>query len=842
MILNFLLIMVASALIFSLLIPPIKVEDAKAADFNDGGLPRATENAPIAFLVGKDRLNAPNTIYCGNFVTAAITERVRTGLFSKKTVTVGYNYYITVDIGFCTGGGDGVTLHEVFIDDVSVWTGTLSTEADFSINMPSLFGGAKNGGGFVTSHCRWFPGTMTQGKSSLIDAELGPGNLLPNYNGIAHLVFRANIGESPQLRKIGVVASRFTNNLAIPDGKHIIGGTTLNPAEVLYSTMVDNWTGMSVDPAMIDADNFLDAALVYYDEANGCGGSLYTAKAGKAFAQDIATQVDSIITIDPSSNKMVIRPLRFDYDPDAVSMFNETSILSVESFSQTLWTDLVSEVKVTFRDEDNAYNEATAVDQDLAVAGITGRLKSSTISMPLVRKTPLATEIAGRELNQLSKPATSAVLLFNRKGYKLQPGGVFRWSWNDFNGISMIMRVKKAEVGSDEDGSIRVEVTKDPYGEIYTTFASPGTSPTDPLTLMPDPVEIYFVYDTHRLLVDSFTLISGNSDPDLSFLMLLPIRSDSVSLSVSAVVDDDEELSYSNLAFPTWGLLKTSIGIMDGFAAGVLTSITVEITDIPDDWVDGDEETVREGGNLILVNGELMGFETFTDNLDGTVDLELVHRGLLNTKQQIHTADVDVVFPLVDFSYISTSGSYADDSPTPVKFLPSSGAVNLSSSEVTAVSVPVTGGYNKPDAPDYLQLDGSRVITELDSGAVGIVATWRPRDRLFTSIRLIDEVADTAPSGMTWNFYIFNITDGGAAIYTELGLTSPTHTFDVPDDDAHYLDTLEIRVYAVRSGMTSLVYDFYRFEVMPPILLLSGDGEPFELLLSGDAASGGLII
>jgi hypothetical protein len=841
MILNFLLIMVVSALLFSLLIPPLKIEDAKAAD-NDGGLPRATENAPIPFLVGKDRLNAPNTIYCGNFVSSALVERVRSGLFSHKNVTVGHQYYLTVDLGFCTGGGDGVTLHEVFIDDVSVWTGTLSTESDFTINMPSLFGGYKNGGGFVTSHCRWFPGTLTQGKSSLIDAELGPDNLLPNYNGIAHLVFRANIGESPQLRKIAIVASRFTNNLGIPDGKHIIDTTTLNPAELLYTTMTDTWTGMAVDPSLIDADNFIDAGLTFYDEGNGCGGSLYTAKAGKAFAQDVATQVDAIITIDPSTNQLIIKPLRFDYDPGALQTFNESAILSIESFSQTLWTDLVSEVKVTFKDEDNLYNDATAVDQDLAVAGITGRLKTTTLSMPMVRKTTLATEIAGRELNQLSKPATSAVLMFNRKGYKLQPGSVFRWSWNDYNGLSMIMRVKKAQAGSDEDGSIRVEVAKDPYGEIYTTFASPGTSPTDPLTLTPDPVDTFFAYDAHRLLVDSFTLITGNSDPDLSFIMLLPIRSDSVSIAVSATINSEAELAYNTLSFPVWGLLKTDIGVMLGFADGTIGSITVEIDAIPDAWVDGDADTVREGGNLIYINGEVMGFETFTDNLDGTVDLENVHRGLLNTKQQIHTMDVNAVFPLVDFSYISTSGSYADESPVPVKFLPSSGAVTLSPSEVTSDNVTILGGYNKPDAPDYLELDASRSVAGYTAGTTGVVATWRARDRLSTSIRLIDEAADATPSGMTWNFYIFNLTDGGGAIYTVTGLTSPTHTFDVPDGSSIYDDTLEIRVYAVKSGMTSLVYDFYRFIAYAPILLLSGDEEPFELLLSGDAAPGGLII
>jgi len=819
MILNYLLIMVVSAIIFALLIPPIQVENARAGEFDENSFPKSSENAPVPYLVGQARINSPNTLFAGEFRSVPITEKVKTGLFSSQNVIVGYQYYVTLDLGLCLGDAIGCTLHEIFIDEESVWTGTVTDDTPFSIDAPDLFGGYKSGGGFSAT-CRFYPGTFSQNKNAYIDGLASSNGLLPDYKGICHIVFEdAYIGESPQLRKIGFVVSRMTNELGLLSGKEIINTTTVNLAEAIYAGLIDDWGGLSVDPTLIDATNFTAAADTFYNESNGAAGIIFTAKDGKSFVQELLRQGDTILTIDPTTGKMILIPLRHDYTVGSLPIYNENSIISVESFSQTLWPELVSQVKVGYKEESNNYQDATAQDQDLAVAAITGRLKTVQLTMPFVKKGALATQIAGRELNQLSQPTATATLKFKRDAYNLLPGSVFRWAWDDYGITQMVMRVKNVTDGDDLDPSFRVEVVRDPYGDIYTTFATPTPGPTTNITKSPTAVTTYLAMESPEFLIVNagYTPVAG----DPSYLLLLPEPANSASVSVSATVEGFT--AFLDKPFPTTGLLVGAIDILDGFAAGELTTVVIDLGTATFPYADSDATGVRNGLNLIVINGEILGFETYTDNLDGTYDLETVHRGLLNTKQASH-ADGDTIFLLDDFGYVSAAWEDEADTPSAVKFIPSSGVVTMTPASITPINVTIYGGYTRPDPPDYTQVEASRTFDLPDDGA-SITVDWRARDKSLGSIQLIGDAADTV-SGMTYNLYLFDLTTGGGAIHTQLALATSSHTFNLPSGRAGHL--MELRVYSVVGGRTSVTFDFYRFTVRPP----------FEMLLEGDAQSG----
>lgn len=836
MILNYLLIMVVSAIIFTLLIPPLQIENARSGDWEEDAFPKSTENAPIPYLIGLARVDSPNTLFAGAFRNEPITERIRVSLFKKKTIIVGYRYYLTIDLGICLGGNSGVTLHAIYIDDKEVWTGTVTNDTPFSFSDLELFGGYKKGGGFSAT-CRFYPGTFTQPKNAYIDALPESGGLLTRYLGICHLVMQdAYVGEQPSLKKIGFKVSRFTNELGLTGGKEIIEATTVNVAEAIYAGMVDDWGGMAINPLLIDRDNFLENADLFFTEKNGAAGVLYREKDGKGFVQELLRQVDAVMGVDPSTNKIIITPLRLDYDPAELPTYGPSEILSVESFSQTLWSELVSQVKVTFKDEANDYQDATAVDQDLAVASITGRLKTVLISMPLVKKASLATVIAGRELNQLSRPAITATLNFNRKGYRLAPGSVFKWTWPDYNITSMILRVKNITSGADNEASIKIEVARDPYGELYTTFADPQPGLSTPLTTPPLPVAEFAAYDAPEYLVlNADADFEPTTDGHPSYLMLWPIPANASSTSISAYVDDDT--AYQDQVFPSTGLLQTAVALTDSFATGILATITIQTTDFPADYVDSNAAGIRNGQNLFWMNGEVMGFQTYTNLGGGLYQLENVHRALLNTKQQDHLVGSYVHFLDTD-DYFSLSVVDESTSPASVKFVPSSGAVTLDPTGISAYSVPVTGAYDRPDPPDYILVDGSRTLVDAEPGGTTYVVTWRPRNKSLGTIQLISDAADTV-SGMTWNLYIYNLTRNTGPIYTALGLTSPTRDVILPADD-NYGDTLEIRVYSVVGGRLSVTYDWFRFTVRPAAnLLLEGDMQAGTdiLLLDGEVGA-----
>jgi len=321
-----------------------------------------------------------------------------------------------------------------------------------------------------------------------------------------------------------------------------------------------------------------------------------------------------------------------------------------------------------------------------------------------------------------------------------------------------------------------------------------------------------------------FLIVNAGYTPvagDPSYLLLLPEPANSASVSVSATVEGFT--AFLDKPFPTTGLLVGAIYILDGFAAGELTTVVIDLGTATFPYADSDATGVRNGLNLIVINGEILGFETYTDNLDGTYDLETVHRGLLNTKQASH-ADGDTIFLLDDFGYVSAAWEDEADTPSAVKFIPSSGVVTMTPASITPINVTIYGGYTRPDPPDYTQVEASRTFDLPDDGA-SITVDWRARDKSLGSIQLIGDAADTV-SGMTYNLYLFDLTTGGGAIHTQLALATSSHTFNLPSGRAGHL--MELRVYSVVGGRTSVTFDFYRFTVRPP----------FEMLLEGDAQSG----
>ena len=140
---------VISFLITAFLTPKPEFEDARASSLKDVNFPRATENAPIPLILGKVRMDAPNTIWYGDFQIEPIEEKISTGIFSSTTVVVGYKYFLGLDLAL--GMGPEVRVTEIFMDDKSAWTGStnLTTPTTIQIDQPEFWGGYKAGGGWT---------------------------------------------------------------------------------------------------------------------------------------------------------------------------------------------------------------------------------------------------------------------------------------------------------------------------------------------------------------------------------------------------------------------------------------------------------------------------------------------------------------------------------------------------------------------------------------------------------------------------------------------------------------------------------------------------------------------
>ena len=119
-----LLLFAVSFIVTALLQPTPDIENARQQNLNPDSFPKASESDPIPFVLGTVRQRAPNTIWYGDYSTRAITKRVKVGLFKKKTIIVGYEYFLAFDLAVALG--EGVTLDFIELDYNEVVTGPFS--------------------------------------------------------------------------------------------------------------------------------------------------------------------------------------------------------------------------------------------------------------------------------------------------------------------------------------------------------------------------------------------------------------------------------------------------------------------------------------------------------------------------------------------------------------------------------------------------------------------------------------------------------------------------------------------------------------------------------------------
>jgi len=109
-----------SFILTALLAPRPQFENARKEELDPEQFPRATEDAPVPLVLGKVKVNGPNTIWYGDFRAEPVVENIRTSLFSSTNVIVAYNYYLTIDLAICLGP---CQLHEIVIDGEPVQPG-----------------------------------------------------------------------------------------------------------------------------------------------------------------------------------------------------------------------------------------------------------------------------------------------------------------------------------------------------------------------------------------------------------------------------------------------------------------------------------------------------------------------------------------------------------------------------------------------------------------------------------------------------------------------------------------------------------------------------------------------
>ena len=674
----------------------------------DFTVPTATEGRFVPLVFGTMLIEGPNVVWYGDFSYEELT--VETGIIFKDDETVGYKYFMGLQMGICRGRVAGI--RRIWVGDDIVWDYTLDNGSVLGtvcdVDKPDLFGGTKEGGGFI-GRFRLYDGSQTS-VSPYLATQINANNL-PAHTGFSYIVFSnqtedggGEIGEANSLRRMKFEVQTYDtmangglgDSLGMGNDHHFIDND-LNPVVLAYDVFTNTDWGRGLSPSEINVVQFEQAAETVWTEGYGFSMVQDQVTTSKEILDLIEQHIDGYIGPNPETGLIEVNLARQDYNinasPAEVFFADETNVISVEKFSRGENNQTFNEVRVQYLDRTKNYGDTYAPAQDLANLAIQGRRKSRINRMPGVHDPDVASKIAWRDLRGATRALASATVEINREGWNLRPGDVIALTDDEVGVTNLPMRITAVRQGDPLNASILLDVVEDVFGNEKAGFPVPPETNFVPpsLNVLPLLATDAMVIDApQRLVLEDGNLGSGNFGYPRVFVGLkggvggaatqFDLRVDAPKNAISPEFPS-EKLFTSGMLY---GVLSSQSPELGGWAvgngtfevvvdppgspiiAGALDTLIGQYTPGSYGALDG-LCVINPGG----ANEEWIVTDTIVDSGGPGIRLQNVWRAALDTIMEPHVAGEEVWFIWTGGAAISES-SYAAGQNYEVKILPRS--------------------------------------------------------------------------------------------------------------------------------------------------------------------------
>ena len=655
----FLLFLVWAAIfvLAELIRPKPDLENARPLGLGDFNFPTATEGRAVPLVWGRVMIKGPNCTWYGDLRNQAITQDIKTGLFSSETVVTGFRYYIGLQMAICRGPIDEI--HTVKINEKFVSAGTAVDGFRVAISIPTLFGGEEHGSGGISGWVSYYMGTQTATANEYLEDQTGSGIA---YRGTSYVVFEGGyLGTAPTVHPWIFEVSRIPDGLGMASfdpGSETVNTWDCNPMNVIYEIMTDADWGLAIPVSQIDLVNFRTVGSVLADEGNGFSMVLDSEREASDILSEITRQIDGSLYFDRELGFWRVILARDDYSPTVLDIFDESNIIELTDYSRTTWQETTNQVRVLFVDRDDGYKDTFAFAQDMANNILQGGTVSVDVAYPGIKNATLANSIAWRELRTLSFPLAKINFTVNRQGFNLVPGAVFRFSWSRLGVTEIVFRVARIEYGNIDDGTITLYAVQDIFAAGSGSFSDPpGTGWVDPnvsAIAVTSANTLVFEAPGQMVAADFFNPLlnpriwMGARDPGGGTINFQSYSKWWTSRPIPSPTPAYEQDSIVS-AFLLAGSLETALVDYGTSIARPATTYLIRVNDSDPDLltdlaVSGSQALVQSLINLIYIDGEFIGFESMADAGGDVFQLTNIYRGLFNSAPKAHAVDTTVWF------------------------------------------------------------------------------------------------------------------------------------------------------------------------------------------------------
>lgn len=307
----------------------------------------------------------------------------------------------------------------------------------------------------------------------------------------------------------------------------------MNPAHIIRECLTQDYFRMVYPTSMIDDTSFTSAADTFYNEGMGLCMFWSQQTPIKDFLQTVLDHCGATYYADPFTGKFVLKPLRGDYDVATLASFDESSIISVDSYERAGLGETVNQITVVYTDVFTGKDAAVTV-QDLAnITAQGGAIVGQTRNYPGIPHSALAARVAQRDLLASSTNLAKLKVRFTRKAWSVTPGDVIKISWAKLGIVDLVCRVIGIDYGFLDSGEIIMDLAEDVFGlptESYEAEQPGGWEEPDDTPL---PIEVQDVIEAPYwdVLKQLGSADAALVDPDAAYAATLAARSNGLQLS-----------------------------------------------------------------------------------------------------------------------------------------------------------------------------------------------------------------------------------------------------------------------------------------------------------------------
>ncbi len=487
--------------------------------------PRSEEGEVLPVAFGVVKVPA-NVAFFGSVNAREQQEKVKTGLFSSKYVTMGYVYEAIFQAILCHGpidelvdiiwdGNRSLAAQElgpeVFgpmeINGQPSWgvisggvvgnktvpaipflrSADVTPDAGLPLdttNTDWLFGGYQHGGGLVGRMTLYW-GTPVQNVDPTLQSIIGPTEFGTRYENICHCVFglaspvaRFQYGERATLPGVEFVIRRCPNNLALTVGHNVMSDGSANIAEAIYEVLTNTVWGLGLPSTYIDIPSFVAAGETMWSEDLGINLLLNSGQTGDEIITELLRYADGQVQQHPVTGLIELTLNRNDYVVANLPVINEGNASNV-NYTRPSWSTLRNEVRIRYTARRGPFFKTipTQPIQDIASQRTFGETHAVTLDFPGLMNPTIASKVGVRSLRVLSTPLGKVRFESDRTAGDFRVGRPFVMGWADFGLFARVFRVASANYGTLTDNKVTVEAVEDVFSleqPLYNVTADPA--------------------------------------------------------------------------------------------------------------------------------------------------------------------------------------------------------------------------------------------------------------------------------------------------------------------------------------------------------------------------------